>query len=395
MRHRIALLLCALLGACAGLRPVEPPPGFLFRDDQFNAPAERFSASGLFSLSDSMREFLRNRAARTLRREGPVDGLIDALYREGELKLRYDPSRTRTAAEAFDARAGNCLSLVIMTAAFAKELGLEIQYNSAEAGEMWSRSAGLLLGSAHVNITLGSWRPELLARVYQLPQTVDFLPASEIGALQVREVPERTIVAMYMNNRAAEALVRADLDDAYGWARAAIRQDPQFASSYNTLAVVYLRHGNAGQAARVLRYELEREPDDATLISNLADVASRLGDPTEAAALRARLARIDPHPPYQFFDLGMQAMQRNDFRTASAMFAREVARAGYNHEFHFWLGVAYFRLGRIEQARDQLLQAIETSSSRGERDRYAAKLAWLKANGGGQQAPVPEATPFY
>ena len=50
---------------------------------------------------------------------------------------------TRNAAEAFDARSGNCLSLVIMTAAFAKELGLPVRYQNVFVDEAWSRSGDL------------------------------------------------------------------------------------------------------------------------------------------------------------------------------------------------------------------------------------------------------------
>ena len=73
-------------------------------------------------------------------------------------------------------------------------------------------------------------------------------------------------------------------------------------------------------------------------------------------------------------------MQQNDFRAAKTWFAKEVARADYNHEFHFWLGVAYFKLGDIERAQRQLLLALERSSARSDRDLYAAKLAWLRSN---------------
>ena len=382
MRDRVSVLLCCLLAACAAPQGRQAPSASLFRDQSFDAPQERFDASGLFAVDDSMRRFLQKDIAREIRLEGPVNGLIQALYREGALKLRYDASRTRSASEAFEARAGNCLSLVIMTAAFAKELGLQLEYNGAEIGEMWGRNGGLLVGSGHVNVTLGPGRPQIFTRVYQPSQTVDFLPESEISGLRFRRISERTVVAMYMNNRSVEALVQQNLDDAYGWARAAIRLDPDFGSSYNTLAIVYLRHGDAEQAASVLRYELQREPDDTTLLSNLADLASRLGNKAEAAALRTRLAQIDPNPPYYFFDLGMQAMQRNDFQSARTLFGREVARAGYNHEFHFWLGVAYFKLGETERARQQLLLALENSPTPNDQHLYAAKLAWLQANAG-------------
>ena len=41
--------------------------------------------------------------------------LYDALYERGHLKIEYDAAMTRNASETFDAHAGNCLSLVIMT----------------------------------------------------------------------------------------------------------------------------------------------------------------------------------------------------------------------------------------------------------------------------------------
>jgi hypothetical protein len=41
--------------------------------------------------------------------------------------IEYDSTVTRTAAQTYAARAGNCLSLVIMTAAFAEELGLRVR----------------------------------------------------------------------------------------------------------------------------------------------------------------------------------------------------------------------------------------------------------------------------
>ena len=56
--------------------------------------------------------------------------LFDALYQPDQLKLEYDAAMTRNAAQAFAVRSGNCLSLVIMTAAFAKEMGLDVRYQN-------------------------------------------------------------------------------------------------------------------------------------------------------------------------------------------------------------------------------------------------------------------------
>jgi Flp pilus assembly protein TadD len=377
VRVVVPVLLCALIGACAETRLAPEPPAFLFRDDAFKAPEERFRADGLFTLSEPMQRFLTHDIAAQLHKEGPTNGLLEALYSKNQLKLRYDPSRTRNASEAFDARAGNCLSMVIMTAAFSKALGLPVEYNAAGYEEMWSRSGDFLLGSGHVNISVGT-RETVGGTTVGRPLTVDFLPPEDVRGLPSREIPEQMVVAMYMNNKAVEALFNGQVDDAYGWARAAIRRSPDFASSYNTLGIVYQHHGDSDQAERVFRYALELAPKNTAVIANLADALSQAGDEAQATALRARLAKIDPNPPYHFFNLAMDALQRNDYAAARSLLAKEVGRADYNPEFHYWLGVVYFKLGDLERARRQLTLAMEKSASRGDHDLYAAKLAWLR-----------------
>jgi hypothetical protein len=41
--------------------------------------------------------------------------------------------------------------------------------------------------------------------------------------------------------------------------------------------------------------------------------------------------------------------------------------------------LAQFRLGDVEQARQHLARAMEYSTTRGDRDLYAAKLAWIRS----------------
>ena len=42
--------------------------------------------------------------------------------------------------------------------------------------------------------------------------TIDFLPPQDIRGLRTRVIGEETIVAMYMNNRAAEAFIGGQLE---------------------------------------------------------------------------------------------------------------------------------------------------------------------------------------
>lgn len=378
-------LLSALLAACANA-PVAPRQEPRFANDAlFAAPSERMDARQVFALSDEMRRYVADQIAARARVKGRPVALIDALYAQSELKLTYDSSMTRNAAEAFASRSGNCLSLVIMTAAFAKELGLGVRYQKVFVDDALGRDGDIYMAIGHVNLSLVTHRTDesVSFRAGRKPHeveamTVDFLPQDDLRGMRAQAIGEATVVAMYMNNRAVESLARAKVDDAYWWSREAVAQDPDYLPGYNTLGVVYQRHGNPGEAEPVLRHVLEREPGNVQAMSNLVTVLAELGRSDESQRVAATLRRIDPEPPFAWYLRGMAAMRAGDLRAAKDAFAKEVARAPDYHEFHFWLAVAMLGLGEGDEARAHLALAMENSTTRRDHDLYAAKLARLK-----------------
>ena len=379
MRLPTSLLLALLLSACAA-PPLAPRADQLFHDQLFQAPAEPISAAEVFALSGEMKDYLNTVIASQLRSKGPQQGLIDALYSKQQLQLEYDATMTRNAAQAFAARSGNCLSLVLMTAAFAKELDLPVQYQTVFVDETWSRSGDLYLSSEHINLSLGHKPFDARSNRddnYQI--TIDFLPQREIRGQRSRVIDEDTVIAMYMNNRAAEALARGQVNAAYWWARAAIHQAPRFISAYNTLGVIYRRHGNLPEAEQIFTRVLEREPENTDVMSNLVLVLKEQGRADESASLARKLEQIQPYPPFYFFNRGMAAMHVGDFQSARDLFLKEIKRAAYYHEFHYWLASAYYNLGETQLAREHLNIALENSATRSDQDLYAAKLERIKS----------------
>jgi len=377
-----SLLFLLCLTGCAGVAPRQAPPlAPLFADAAFKPPSVPIGADTLFTLSPAMRAYLHTPAfASALRQKGAAEGLVDALYRKGDLQIQYEASSTRTASQTFLERAGNCLSLVVMTAAFARELGLAVRLQSVGVDDSWSRSNGLYLVSAHINLAIGAAPVERLGVASSAPMlVVDFLPQQDASAYNTVQLDEEDVAAMFMNNRAAEALVAGRIDDAYWWARAAVQQRPASIPAYNTLAVIYQRHGELALAEQVYRAALVREPENLVVLRNLEPVLAALGRHAEAQALRARLAAIEPAPPFHFFNQGVKAYERGDYVDAKALFAREVKRMPYYDEFHFWLALACLRLGEVDPARTQLALAFDTSTRGDSRALYSAKLAHLRS----------------
>jgi tetratricopeptide (TPR) repeat protein len=103
------------------------------------------------------------------------------------------------------------------------------------------------------------------------------------------------------------------------------------------------------------------------------------GKGQESARLAAELARLEPEPPFAYFNRGMAAMRAGDLQAARKAFEREIARSPDYHEFHFWLAVVNVGLGETAEARKHLAIAVKNSTTRSEHDLYAAKLDRLNA----------------
>lgn len=369
------------LGGCATVPAPEvpkPPPG-LFEDAAFGAPAQRPDPQAVFALSPAMKAYVEQDIARLARQVGVQRALVDALHAKAQLRLEYDAEFTRTAAEAFERRAGNCLSLVVMTAALAKRLELPIAYQALIGHETWSRSGDLSFVNGHVNIVVAK---RLVDRVTGIdPDTqlrIDF-GAVPLGRGQaLRMISEATILSMFMNNRAAEHLVRGAIDDAYAHAREAVVQDPGYAGAYNTLGVVYQRRGLEAAAERAYREALARDANHKSALQNVARLLERQGRAPEAAPFQARLAQIERDPPFAHFDRGVAAAKAGDYRTARDELLREMKRDPDYHEFHFWLAVALYGLGEVEPARRHLNAAMHNSVTRRDQALYASKLKSLE-----------------
>ena len=373
------VLVAALLAGCAAAPPAAPPDSLL-ADRLFAPPREAVRTDDLFALSDAMRRYLAVDIADQIRLEGPQVGLVEALQKHAQLRLEYDAARTKNAAATFASRTGNCLSLVIMTAAFAKELGVPVAYQAAYLEETWSRTGNLLIASGHVNITLGAAPARRQDDARPQPDD-DRLPAARetcaaCARASIGEDDDRRDVRQQPRRRGARRWPprrRLCLGRRERAPRSGVRRRLQHARRRSTFAT-------ATSPSRARRSSASSPATPRTRARSPTSPRRTLGRgaPATRRLTRTRLAALEPYPPFHFFELGMAAVRRDDWRAARELFAREVARADANHEFHFWLGVADWRLGEESAALRHLTLAMDNSLTRDQHDLYAAKLAWLQ-----------------
>lgn len=377
LRVLSGLVLAILLSACA-TRSVRTDSisAQLAKDAYFGAKPDEVDVSAIFTATPEMRRYLAEDIAQELRVHGRTKGLYRALFQSAQLKLEYDSMRTTGAAETFSSRHGNCLSLVIMTAALADALKLPVTFYNIRIGEQWTQRGDLYFASGHVNIMLGR-SERSLANTKTNALIVDFAPIEAEKISTIQRISRARIKAMFANNRAAENLAAGQLNHAYWWAQLALASDPEYRVALNTLAVVFRRTGHPALAEIALRRLREYDPDNVHAVVNLQMTLRDLGRRAEAADLDAELKRLRPVALNTDYRRAMEQLTHKDYVGARDSLKQEIKRQPTCADCRFQLARVYLALGQYPNALEQLRKALAFSGSIAERNRYAAKLELL------------------
>ena len=303
MKNWLVVLIAAWLGGCASVQPI-PQAESLFRDAEFGPVVSVLTPAEIFSLSPAMQKLPggRHHARIAHQRPHPRTGRYAVFARCAQARLRRGLTRVQPK-EAFDARAGNCLSLVIMTAAFARENGaLPVRFHNVYTEETWTRSGNVLFASGHVNLTMGSLNSST--------RTPDGRDGAAHGGLQR---PDPNFMQRAWGNRRRNHCghVRGTIAPPNLW-RAAIRTRPiggrarrscKIRSSFPATTRLAWCTPGAWQFAAgrtVFNFVLSREPGNINVMSNLAVVMEGQGRAVEAVAMAREVERLRPYPPFHF-----------------------------------------------------------------------------------------------
>jgi len=385
-----AVYLSAIMGtalsqlfACSSTT-IEPDPSVLeslLADSLFSPVADIPSVADIFYLppevvTDVKRSydkytFSHNNAM--LANEWLASYINASQTNSAKIDFRYQDNLTQIARETYAQRAGNCMSLVVMTSALADILNVGAEYQDIAIEPVWDKQGDFYLINGHVNLRL--LPPENLHSVYVSSSAilVDFMPERALRGYGKTRVNKQTLISMFYNNMAAESLVNGDLDRAYALIKAGLNVG-QFVPSLNTLAIIYRHKGDEKRAEQVYRYALKFEAKNLTTLYNLALILGDQGRLDEWAEINKVLELARIHNPYYYYDMAQQAFDEHQYDEALAWYQRALAKADYRHEFFFGLSKTYWALGDEKRAKLNMEKALALSRDDSERHRYQNKL---------------------
>ena len=186
-------------------------------------------------------------------------------------------------------------------------------------------------------------------------------------------------LAMVYRNLAADELLNDDLPLAYLLLKKSLSFSHTYAPSINMMAIVLRRLGDAETAERVYLYGLEVSEDKVTLLSNYHYLLMRQGRDVDALAVKSQLLKLEDHSPYKWYLVAQDAIASGDYLSAKVFLHKFIDNTHYYHKAYFDLAKVHNKLGEPELAKKALRKALDYTELPKNKQRYQAKLAWLKS----------------
>jgi tetratricopeptide (TPR) repeat protein len=264
----------------------------------------------------------------------------------------YAAGHSTVAAQTWQNKRGDCLSLTVLTYAVARSLHMQAQMQEVRVPVFFDRRGQLDVVNQHVNVLFRKAHRNLEESEAR-DVVIDFEPDFAYRRAG-RALTEDGILARYYNNIATEHLVAGRRQLAHAHFRAAIRTDPSYGASYGNLAVLYREAGRVREAEQLLLQaaRLSETPDVA--LYELVQLVQAQGRTADAQRYAEILHAARERDPYYWTGLGVQRLDAGEVKGAIAALerARDMSR-GFD-EVHRYLALAYWRAGDIAKARQEL-----------------------------------------
>lgn len=353
----------------------------LLHDQLFVPPLKAIpTATDIFALTGDQLSMLDDIVKPRLNSTGAME-LVDGLFKRDYGAFDYDNSYSRSASETLRHKAGNCLSLVIMTAAIAKHFDIPFKYQNIKSTPVWDREGDLYLINGHINIRLIAHVGDKWSSIYHPVATksitIDFIPEASRRGIAREVIDESRVLAMFYSNLAADEMVRQNWSRAYWLLRAAIEKDADYPAVWNNLGVVYRNIQQDSLAEKAYRHALSIDPNDDNTVSNLVMLLLRQERYDEMYHYQRQYDLAQLNNPFYYFDRAELAYEQEDYYQAIHLYKKAIKRSDFVDRFYFGIFKSYWRLNKYGEARKYLELAERHSQDLKDRQRYNAKLSFL------------------
>ncbi len=323
----------------------------------------------VLALDDEMRAYLAERIPKSTHDWRKARMLLETLFADDGVRLRYNRVQTYTAIETFHAREGNCLSFTNLFIAMARELGLQASFQEVETPATWDDRGQLYISSRHINVLLRY-------KVFD-DQVVDFDITNFNQAYRRKTISDQAALAQYHNNMSVHWLLQEEPGKALAHQKLALKLAPRTGYMWTNLGVVYSRFGYPDYAEAAFLTALSYGRDNLLAVNNLARLYAQQGETELAAFYDQQAESFRRRNPFYLYALAKKHYAAGEYTEARAALRRAIRFQPTEHEFYQLLGLTELSMGDADRARESFELALEYAREPEEEELYNRKLRLL------------------
>ncbi len=325
----------------------------------------------VLALSDEMQRFLSEYVNPGATDVFKLQQLIDAIMDATTFGLEYDEN-TRTAAETFRLRLGNCLSFSAMFVALARGVGLNAEFQEVDIPPDWSMRKDVFVLNRHVNVSISLGAAGT--------HVVDFNISDFKSTYEIDMISDKRAIGYFYNNLGVERMQDGDISGAVAnFRRAVVDTDRSFSPAWTNLGTLYRKFGYHAYAEAAYKQALKADKMDVVAMSNLVSLYEKMDDPEKAEIYQKRVDEHRMRNPYFRFSLAREAFFDRDYEAAIKHLKVAIREHKNDDEFYFLLGQCYLMSGDEKEARRWTVKAEEVAATDEARKRYSTKIETLMA----------------
>jgi len=282
---------------------------------------------------------------------------------------------TYNATTVMELNKGNCMSLAILTTAYAKLVGLEFSYRVVHTLPIFSKKDDVVLSSSHVQTIIydPTFVPDKSFFYLSTPRiAIDYFPNK--WNRKGKSYSYNAFIAMYYKNLAADALVEKDLSKSFIYANKAYEYDTKNIDTINLLAVIHRRAGDIKTAEEIYKVALDIGKPNISLLSNYIMLLKSQQRMEEVAVLQNKMNKLDDMNPYQSLGEAFNARRSGNIKQAEVFFKKTLKKAPYLNQAYMGLYHIYVKQQEMDKAQAMLIKALEWTYELDEKKLYKQKL---------------------
>lgn len=310
--------------------------------------------------------------------QGVREDRIIANYLDSKLSnFTYDGA-TLSASQSLAKNEGNCISLAILTQAYADLINLETGFREVASIPVYKKVDNTLLVSNHFKTKL--YAPEEpeegFINAIRPGTVIDYFPQQDLYFINM--ATKEDLIAKYYANLATDFLLESRFDHSYSYLKKAMEYSQNDPELINLAAILHRRYNDEETAVKLFEFALSHDLISSNLLASYAYLAQNKQQ-HELVQKLEELLKIHAKTPFDVINLAKKAILKANYQYADRLLTNLIKEFSYLPEPYFELAKLYYKKNELEKSQQFLTQALEKAEDQKKVGVYQAKLSSLEA----------------